>query len=100
MSVEERVRTFIHDELGYVDAYDWSSHEDLIATGVLDSIAIVHLTCFLEAEFGLRLFDQDLDPRDLVSIDGVVLLVRSRAHDTDAALDSPPAAWPNGTMST
>ena len=100
MSVEGRVRAFLHDELGYVDAYDWSSHEDLIATGVLDSIAIVHVTCFLEAEFGLRLFDQDQDPRDLASIDGVVLLVRSGAHDNDATLDSSHAALPNERMSS
>jgi acyl carrier protein len=71
------VRRFIQEELGWTGADALTDDYPLVVSGVLDSIGIVHVTAFLEGEFGVHLFDQDVDPRHFGSIESIARLVET-----------------------
>ena len=52
-----------------------SQETDLLATGILDSLALVQLLLFLEQHFGLKIVMEQLDIEDLRSVRSIVRLV-------------------------
>lgn len=84
MRVEDSVRRFILDELGWNGADELTDDYRLLGTGVLDSIGIVHVMSFLEDEYEIQLFDQEVDLRHFGSIESIARLVRSMVSDRGA----------------
>jgi len=53
--------------------------DDMIASGIIDSLGIMHLVGFLEANFGIRIRDEDLLPENFSSVAAIASFVaRSR----------------------
>jgi acyl carrier protein len=55
--------------------------EDLIGSGLLDSLGVIELVAFLEQRFGVRIDDDDVvvkNFRDIRSIEGLIEAKRSR----------------------
>lgn len=52
-----------------------SQETDLLATGILDSLALVQLLLYLEQHFGLKIVMEQLDIEDLRSVRSIVRLV-------------------------
>ena len=61
-----------HREIGEED--------DLIASGIIDSLGIMHLIGFLERTFGIRIPDEDFVPENFSSVKVIASFVsRSKA---------------------
>lgn len=52
-----------------------SQETDLLATGILDSLALVQLLLYLEQHFGLKIVMEQLDIEDLRSVHSIARLV-------------------------
>ena len=91
MSIQDTVRRFILDELGW-NGEALTDDYQLLGTGVLDSIGLVHVMSFLEGEYGIELFDQELDLRNFGSIESIARLVESSVSAQGTRV--PPAAGP------
>jgi acyl carrier protein len=83
MRIEDSVRRFIVEELGWSGTDELTDEYRLIGTGVLDSIGVVHVMTFLEGEYGIRLFDEVVDFGQFGSLESIARLVvamRSTQH--------------------
>jgi acyl carrier protein len=80
--IEERVRTFIVQELG---AYGYGSElrDDypLLVNGLIDSLGIAELVEFIENEFGVRLELEELVVENFGTVSGIAALVRSKSPE-------------------
>ena len=54
--------------LGYVD--------QLLETGIVDSLGVLDLVAFLERQFGITVADEELTPTNFGTIEGMTTLVQ------------------------
>jgi acyl carrier protein len=52
--------------------------ESLLATGLLDSLAMVQLLAFIESQFHVTVDDDDLAPENFETINAIVKFVNSK----------------------
>ena len=79
MSTQDRVRTFIIDELRFRgSAKDLKNDLPLLEKEILDSMGIFQVVAFLESEFGIEIDDEDLVPDNFGTIDDIARLVESK----------------------
>ncbi|HLF43223.1 MAG TPA: acyl carrier protein [Acidimicrobiia bacterium] len=79
MSTQDRVRTFIIDELRFRgSAKDLKNDLPLLEKEILDSMGIFQVVSFLEAEYGIEIDDEDLIADNFGTIDGIARLVESK----------------------
>jgi acyl carrier protein len=74
MDVGSEVEGFILEKIT-LDGEKIARDEDLLASDILDSMAIVELVSFLEARFGVQVSDDDLMPENFKTIDEIVTFV-------------------------
>ena len=77
--IEDTVRRFIAEELS-ASPVDGRLTDDfpLLETQVLDSLGLLQLVSFLEAEFGVVVEDEELVPRNFGSIHDISRLVHEK----------------------
>lgn len=76
MDTSEKVKDFINkllEEHGYTE--EVKSSDSLILSGLLDSLAVVHIVVFLEQQFGIDFSDIYFDQTDFDSIDQVMKFI-------------------------
>ena len=78
----ERIRRFI-EETFIVDGF--SDDDSFLRTGVIDSTGMMELVLFIEQEFGIKVVDTELLPRNLDSISRVAAFVERKRADLPAA---------------
>ena len=79
MSTQDRVRSFIIDELRFRgSAKELKNDLPLLEKEILDSMGIFQVVAFLESEFGIEIDDEDLVPDNFGTIDGIARLVESK----------------------
>jgi len=57
---------------------DLTDSDNLLETGVVDSLGILEVVTFLESEFKLEVSDEDLVPENFQSIISIAAFVRSK----------------------
>jgi acyl carrier protein len=72
MLARDQIRRFIRDSF-LVD--DFADDDSFLGTGLIDSLGIVQLVSFIEAEFGLKVPDRDLVPDNFDSVAKLVSYV-------------------------
>jgi acyl carrier protein len=77
MEIGSEIEGFIVEKTAF-DGGKINRDEDLLATDVLDSLAITELVSFLEAKFGIRVSDDDLIPENFKTIDDIVAFVAAK----------------------
>ncbi|WP_130470322.1 acyl carrier protein [Candidatus Magnetaquicoccus inordinatus] len=56
-------------------------HDNLVQAGYIDSLAMLEIVAFLEAEFAIDFSESGVNPVDLESIDAMLALIaRSHSH--------------------
>lgn len=66
--MQEKLKSYIFEELIFIDNPDqFSEHDNLLDAG-LDSMGIMRLVIFIEEEFGVTLPDDELEPKNLQSL--------------------------------
>ena len=77
-SNQKNVSDFIHkllNEHGYVE--EVSSSDSLILSGLLDSLAVIHIVVFLEEQFGIDFSEVYFDQASFDSIDQITNFVQT-----------------------
>lgn len=83
MSVMAELEDFIVEEIAFGRGIESiPPDEDLLARGVIDSLAVTQLVAFLEDRYGIQITDDELIPdnfRSLACMEAFVERKRSRA---------------------
>ena len=64
-----------------------SPEDDLLATGVLDSLTLIELLLHLEQQFGMRIPLDELEIEDVRSIQSIAHLVESKSPMRSQAME-------------
>ncbi|MGH9213787.1 MAG: phosphopantetheine-binding protein [Acidimicrobiales bacterium] len=77
MTLELIIKQFVVDEfLPDVSLDELDPGHDLLAGGVIDSLATLKVISWLEGEFGVSIFDQDFGLDDLASVAAIESFIR------------------------
>jgi acyl carrier protein len=86
MDVRQRVRQFVVDNFYLSDASRLSDDTLLVTSGIVDSTGVLEIIAFVEAEFGIRVRDDETVPENLESIERIAAFVgRRRAAERAAS---------------
>jgi acyl carrier protein len=82
-AIEERVKGFLLEHFPLARKRDLSRDDQLLGSGILDSLGVLEIVAFLEHEFGITIQDEDLLPENFRSIETLSAFVR-RQLDGDS----------------
>lgn len=68
-SVRDRIRSFVLEKFPLARTRRVSDSDELLESGIVDSLGILDLVAFLESDFGLIVSDEDLVPEHFRSIE-------------------------------
>jgi acyl carrier protein len=92
MTIQRRVHRFILDNAAYLrDPEELTNDLGLVASGIVDSTTMLEVIAFLEAEFGIRIRDDETIPENLESIDRIAAFVDRKLSAREAAHVRPDA---------
>jgi acyl carrier protein len=75
MSTKDIVKEFIVRELVREENFQLQDSDKLIETGIIDSMGIISLLGFLEAEFSIQIESDELVPENLDTVESISELV-------------------------
>jgi acyl carrier protein len=79
MSVTAELETFIVDEIAMGQGpSSLAPDDDLLASGLIDSLGVTQLVAFLEDRFGITVSDADLVPANFQSLAQIGAYVASK----------------------
>jgi acyl carrier protein len=79
-TVEDRIREFILKQFPLARKNGLRPEEKWLETGMIDSLGILDLVNFLEAEFSLGVSDEELQPENFKSLEAVADFVRIKGE--------------------
>jgi len=78
MNIQEQqtIRNFIANRIAKrKEQREFRDEDDIISSGIIDSLGIMHLVGFLETTFGIRIRDDDLLPENFTSVVAIASFV-------------------------
>jgi len=63
MNITEKIKKFILDEVVMDDGFkmeNFEDDEDIISSGLLDSLGLLKLASFIEEEYNIKIHDSDI----------------------------------------
>ena len=79
MSIEEQIRRHIlHTQLPGEDPEKLQVDDDLIDSGILDSMGIMQLVTYLEKEYGISIRTEEIEPEQFASVTALAAFVREK----------------------
>ena len=82
MTIEDKLRTFIMDELHFDGPPEViTSDYPLLANRVIDSMGMFQMVTFLESEYGIEIADEELVPEHFGSLEGISNLVKRKGEE-------------------
>lgn len=86
MPIEKALFDFVQDELARgKEVAGLASTDNLIDSGILDSLGIMKLISFVEERFSVKITDEDLLPENFESIGKIQALVLRKSPAAAAA---------------
>lgn len=76
--IEDDVRSFILDELGWRGRADLTDDYPLLERGILDSIGVFHVVAFVEGEYGIEIADEEIEGDHFSSLASIARLVATK----------------------
>lgn len=81
MNANDIIRSYISCELLQGTGETIIGDDDqLIDSGIIDSLGIMTMLCFLETEFSLQIAGEDLVPENFASVSAIAALVDRRTN--------------------
>ncbi len=77
-TVEDRIRDFVLKQFPLARKNGVRPEDKWLETGLLDSLGILDLVHFLEAEFSIHVSDEELSPENFQSLAAVVVFVDAK----------------------
>jgi len=78
--IADGVRSILAEVGARADLTDVQDHDSLLASNVVDSVAMVNLVTALEARFGIMIDDTELTPEHFDTVDAIVALVSRKTR--------------------
>jgi acyl carrier protein len=72
-----RIRQFVAQKFPLARKRKVADYDDLLESGVIDSLGVLELVAFLQQEFGIAISDDDLTPENFKSIECMAQFVES-----------------------
>lgn len=82
---KDQIRQFIFEKFPLAKLRKLDDSSALLDEGVLDSLGILELVDYLQAELGIRIDDDDLVPDNFASIDSIAAFVEDRSETAETA---------------
>lgn len=83
---QSQIRRFILSNFLFTnDESKLKNDDSLLEQGIMDSTGVLELVAFLEAEFGVKVADDELLPENLDSVDQISAFVERKASVPTAA---------------
>ena len=67
----DTIMTYIKDEIASEKLEHIDSHEDLLGTGILDSIGMIKLISYLEKEFKIKVRSEDMNVENFMTVENI-----------------------------
>lgn len=77
--VKERIRGFVLEKFPLARTRRVKDPDELLESGIVDSLGILDLVAFLESDFGLSISDEDLMPENFRSIDSMTAFTEQKS---------------------
>ena len=74
-AVTDRIRGFLAEHFPAARSRRLDPRESLLTNGILDSLGVLDVVAFLEAEFKITVTDEDLLPENFESLDRLTAFV-------------------------
>lgn len=81
----ERIVGFILDKFPLARKRPIAGDDNLLESGIIDSLGILDLVSFLEQEFGVVVADDELIPENFQSVDRLRLFVEQKVKEAAAS---------------
>ena len=79
MQTIEILKRFIIDEIATeLDLNDLDESQSLLETGILDSLGILKLVAFIEAEFLVKIEDEELIPENFETLSEISRMISNK----------------------
>jgi len=78
-TISERVRQVVFEKFPLAKKRGVKDSDELLESGIVDSLGILDLVAVLEAEFGLTVSDEDLLPDNFRSIERIAQFASQRS---------------------
>jgi len=78
-TISERVRQVVFEKFPLAKKRGVKDSDELLESGIVDSLGILDLVAVLEAEFGLTVSDEDLLPENFRSIERIAQFASQRS---------------------
>jgi acyl carrier protein len=79
MNTSDTIRDFIIQEILHQSQWDLLSNDDqLVESGIIDSLGVMTLLSFIEQNFSINVPDNELTPDNFASISAITALVESQ----------------------
>ena len=82
--VNERIRGFVFEKFPMAKKRGVKDSDELLESGIVDSLGILDLVAFLESEFGLGVTDEELLPENFRSIEQVARFAERKQRESSA----------------
>lgn len=80
--MNQTIIKFIHKELlGGDSEIEIMPEDDLLNSGLIDSLGIVRLISFLESEFGLKIPPQDMVIENFMSVEAICVYIKNKTNN-------------------
>jgi acyl carrier protein len=76
--ITEVIRRFLSERAWLTDDTKMSESDSLLEKGVIDSVAMVELVSFIEANFEIRIQDEELMPENFDSLASIATFISSK----------------------
>jgi acyl carrier protein len=76
--ISAAILTFLRNNFPLISQGPLSSDEDLLASGVIDSLGLLLVIDFLEASFGISVRDTEVTTENLGTLDTIIRFVQGK----------------------
>jgi len=78
-TLEQELRSFIMEDIMYGQNTDFlAGDSSFLESGVIDSTGVLELINYIETRFGIKVADEELVPRNLDSLNGLIRFIKSK----------------------
>ena len=78
MTTEEKLRTFITGKLLFENKGGLALNDSLLNSGLIDSTGIFELVAFIEAEFAIKILDEEVTPPNFETIGAISAFIAKK----------------------
>ena len=79
MDIKDQIRKYIARNLLFSDnGFKYDDNASFLEEGIVDSLGIMDLVCFIEETFGLTVTDEDLTPDNFDSVNKLANYIQHR----------------------